>query len=200
MNLHSIVAGQISSVNPFLLASVQISTAQGATTADGLRAPAFATPGSITASIAGDVLTVSAIAQGTLLIGQALADLTAALLPGTSITDQLTGAPGGVGTYTVSRAQTVASETMTTALILRAQVQPMTWRDLQQVSGLNLQGTRRKIYLFGRVDGIVRVLHKGGDLITIAPGGVNDGVYLCTQVLEQWPDWVSVAAVLQDGV
>lgn len=46
------------------------------------------------------------------------------------------------------------------------QVQPMTKDDLHQVEGLNLNGTKRGIYVNGRVDGLVRVERKGGDLIT----------------------------------
>lgn len=82
---------------------------------------------------------------------------------------------------------------------MRLQVQPVTWRDLQQLEGLNLQGTRVKIYVFGRIDGLVRNTMQGGDLITI-PSGVNAGVYLVAQTLEQWPDWASCAATLQNGV
>lgn len=78
------------------------------------------------------------------------------------------------------------------------QVQALTFKDLTQLDGLNLNGTRRAIYFNGRVDAIVRVDNKGGDLITIADG-VNAGVWLVALVLEQWPDWVKVAVTLQDG-
>lgn len=81
--------------------------------------------------------------------------------------------------------------------IIQAQVQPLSWRDLQQVDNLNLQGTRRAIYVNGEIDGIVRVEKKGGDLIIIEYG-VNTGVWLTAITLEQWPDWVKVAATLQD--
>jgi len=43
-----------------------------------------------------------------------------------------------------------------------------------------------------------RVTRGGGDLITIATGGVNDGVWLVAQVLEQFPDWVAAACTLQN--
>jgi hypothetical protein len=81
------------------------------------------------------------------------------------------------------------------AVTVMGQIQPMTWRDLQMVGGLNLQGTRQKIYCDGHLDGAVRVKAKGGDLITDGDGNV----WLVAQVLEQFPDWVSVAATLQDG-
>jgi hypothetical protein len=46
------------------------------------------------------------------------------------------------------------------------QVQALSFQDLHQIEGLNLNGTRRAIYVNGRVDGLVRVERKGGDLIT----------------------------------
>lgn len=79
-----------------------------------------------------------------------------------------------------------------------AQVQPMSYKDIQQTEHLNLQGMRVAIYLNGELDGLVRVNKKGGDLITIA-SGPHRGVYLVAQVLEQWNDWVKVAATLQNG-
>lgn len=201
MNLHGLVAPYIGAINPLLPVTVQISTGPGATAADGTQQPTFATPGAITASIAAatGVLTVTEIATGTLQPGQEIAG--AAVASSTEITSQLTGAPGGIGTYQLSQVQTapVASEPMTTALNMMAQIQPMTWGDLHMVEGLNLSGTRRKIYLYGTVDGVERVTRKGGDLITVATGGTDDGVYLVAQVLEQFPDWVSCAATLQNA-
>lgn len=66
----------------------------------------------ITASIAGTVLTVSAVAFGALAVGQALTDATNDIAPGTFITGFLTGT-GAAGTYLVGVSQTVASETVT---------------------------------------------------------------------------------------
>ncbi len=63
----------------------------------------------VTGSIADDTLTVTAVASGALAVGQTItAD---GVLPGTKITALGTGT-GGIGTYTVSQPQTVASETM----------------------------------------------------------------------------------------
>lgn len=75
------------------------------------------------------------------------------------------------------------------------QVQSLTFSDLKQVEGLNLQGIKRAIYLYGRVDGLVREFNKGGDLIT-APDG---NIWLVALVLEYWPDWCKVAVTLQNG-
>lgn len=81
-----------------------------------------------------------------------------------------------------------------------AQVQQLTTRDLMHLNALNIQGSSRKVYLWGQVQAIVRVSQKGGDLITLA----NGDVYLTTAVLEQWndgevPSWVAVAVTLQNG-
>ena len=67
-----------------------------------------------TGSIAGTTLTVSNVSFGTIAPGQTL--LGVAVLPGTTITAQLTGpgGTGGVGTYQINNSQTVASETMST--------------------------------------------------------------------------------------
>lgn len=78
-----------------------------------------------------------------------------------------------------------------------AQVQALTAENLRFLEGLGVQGSTVSIYLNGELDGIVRVQNKGGDLVTI-PQGRAAGVYLVTAVLEQWPDWVKVAATLQN--
>lgn len=83
------------------------------------------------------------------------------------------------------------------AVVRLAQVQPLSFRDIQQADALNLQGTRRAIYVNGRVDGLVRSENKGGDLITVADG-VNAGVWLVALVAEQFPDWVKCLVTLQD--
>jgi hypothetical protein len=196
MNLHGVVASVIGAVNPLIAVTVRVSIGD-VTAADGTRTPTYASPGAFTGTIAGTVLTVSAVASGAVQAGQTVSG--AGVATGSMITQQLTGSPGGIGTYSLSRSQAVASPVaMTNALILRAQVQPVTWRDIQQMEGLNLQGTRSKIYLYGRVDGLVRSLRKGGDLVVIATGGVSDGTYLVAQVLEQYPDWCSAALTLQN--
>lgn len=196
MNLHGIGAGAISAINPMTPVELRISIGQAATQADGTRSPAYASPGSFTGSISGTTLTVTAVATGKLMVGQLLAAGTGSILPGTTITALGTGV-GEVGTYEVSREQEVAADTMTTTMPLQGQVQPLTWRDLQQLDGLNIEGIRWKIYLYGQVDGVVRPERKGGDLIVIASGR-HQGTWLCAQVLEQFPDWVSAAITLQN--
>ena len=65
-----------------------------------------------TGVISGPTLTVSAVASGTIAAGQALTDATQVIAAGTTILAQLTGTAGGAGTYTVSPAQSVGSETI----------------------------------------------------------------------------------------
>jgi hypothetical protein len=71
--------------------------------------------GAVTASIANTgVMTVTAVGSGTILPGQPVSGGTTAA--GTVVTSQLTGTPGGTGTYaTAPTGQTVASAALTTA-------------------------------------------------------------------------------------
>jgi hypothetical protein len=69
--------------------------------------------GSATGSIAGDVLTVTALGSGTLPVGATLSG--SGVASGTKILAQLTGTAEGVGTYRVSIEQTAASTTITAA-------------------------------------------------------------------------------------
>jgi hypothetical protein len=209
VNLHMLAAPMIGAVNPFFPVQLQIS--MGASIqADGSEAPGYETPGNIVASITGDVLSVATIGQGRLSVGQTLSDLSGALLPGTLITGLLSGSAGtsvpsgasgvltGAGSYwSVNQPQTVALEAMATSLTLQAQIQPMAWKDIQQLEGLNIEGVRWKVFLNGQIDGLVRRERKGGDLIIIPRGHRHAGQWLCVQVLEQWPDWVSAAITLQ---
>lgn len=64
---------------------------------------------SFTASIAGAVLTVSAVASGTLAVGQTITG--AGVLPGTRVASLGTGS-GGTGTYNLTTTQTLASRAM----------------------------------------------------------------------------------------
>ena len=86
------------------------------------------------------------------------------------------------------------SPTYADAVVVLGQVQALTFRDIQQIDGLNLQGTRRAIYISGNIDGLVRPTNKGGDLITLPDGTV----YLVAMVLETWPEWCKVAVTLQN--
>lgn len=105
-----------------------------------------------------------------------------------------------ISTGSVPGSDGIPQPTYATPYTALAQIQPLTWRDLQQVDGLNLQGTRLGVYLFGEIRGIVRATNQGGDLITV-PSGPYAGVLLVAQVLEGWDSagWCKVAATLQDN-
>jgi hypothetical protein len=84
---------------------------------------------------------------------------------------------------------------------VRAQIQALTFRDLAQIEGLNIEGTRRAIYFYGDVQGVVRVNQQGGDLVTFPVDGSlwSGSIWLTAIALETWPDWCKVAATLQNG-
>lgn len=68
--------------------------------------------GVFTGSISGSVLTASAVTRGILVPGMFVLDKTSELAALTILGSQLTGTSGGIGTYVISPAQTVASEVM----------------------------------------------------------------------------------------
>lgn len=196
MNLHGLASGVVAAVNPLMPVTVRVS-AGWSTGADFVRAPAYETPGALVGSISGNVLTVTSVSVGFLDVGQELSG--GGVQAGTEVEAQLTGAPGGAGTYEVTVEQELAGPaSMTTALNLLAQIQPTTWRDLQLLDGLNVSGVRWKAFLQGQVNGIVRPEKKGGDLLVV-PSGPHAGTWLIAQVMEQWPDWVLCAITLQNG-
>lgn len=74
------------------------------------------------------------------------------------------------------------------------QVQALSYQDLAQMDGLNIQGEKRAVYINGRVDGLIREENKGGDIVTF-----NGHTWLVVLVLEYWPDWCKFAITRQDG-
>jgi hypothetical protein len=62
------------------------------------------------------------------------------------------------------------------------QVQALSWKDLQQINGLNIQGVRLAMYIDANVTGVNRVNGTGGDLITLPDGTI----WLVAIVLENW--------------
>jgi hypothetical protein len=83
-------------------------------------APSFANSSVFTASISSNVMTVTAVASGTLAAGQVITDTD--VLPYTTITAQLSGTAGSTGTYRVSLAQTVGSAELTATLSIASTV------------------------------------------------------------------------------
>ena len=103
----------------------------------------------ITASIAAEVMTVTAIASGALAAGQALAG--AGVADGTIIDAQLTGTSGGTGTYSVSPAQTLAATAMSAKGKQAVRLIPFQF-SLEQTYALELgQGYMRPAALGGMV-------------------------------------------------
>jgi hypothetical protein len=66
---------------------------------------------SVTASIIATTMTVTAVSSGSLVVGMTISGT--GVTAGTTITAFLSGTLGGIGTYTVSASQTVASTTIT---------------------------------------------------------------------------------------
>lgn len=66
---------------------------------------------SVTGSIAGNSLYVTAVSSGTLVVGAVLTGT--GVTAGTQIDAQISGTPGGIGEYAVSKTQVVASTTVT---------------------------------------------------------------------------------------
>ena len=85
-------------------------------------------------------------------------------------------------------------------LPITVQVQALTYQDLKQLDGVNINGTRRAVYLNGAAMGVVRNLQVGGDLFVFPAGTLPEGdTWLVAYVLEQWPDWCKCALTLQNG-
>ena len=88
----------------------------GVPTATKPNPPSFANSASFTASISGSTMTVTAIATGTLAVGQVVSGVDVTQY--TVITAQLTGTTGSTGTYTVSYSQTVSSSSLSSTVVL----------------------------------------------------------------------------------
>lgn len=196
MNLHSIVSPYVGAVNPNVPALIRVSVGQGPTLPNGTRQPMYATPGTLTGSIAGNVLTVSAVQKGVLQPGQILAG--AGISPNVMVLQQLDGTLGGPGDYALTQPQTFASGPITTSLTLFGQVQPLSTSDLKQIEGLNLGGIKKSMYVNGDLNSVVRIALKGGDLVTL-PDGTT---WLVATQVEGWnmtAGWTKVVMVLQNG-
>lgn len=94
-----------------------------------------------------------------------------------------------------TRADGTRTPSYGTPVAVAAQIQELTQRDIYQTSGLNLQGVQVTMYLPGQWAGAIRADGKGGDIITRADGSI----WLVAAILELWPNWCKVLAVLQDN-
>jgi hypothetical protein len=100
-----------------------------------------------------------------------------------------------LSTGNVTNADGSRTPSYATPIVVQAQVQELTHRDLRQLDALNIQGSSRTIYFPGPVAGAVRWTQQGGDLITFTDGSV----WLTTAVLEQWSTFTKVSVTLQNG-
>lgn len=79
-----------------------------------------------------------------------------------------------------------------------ANVQALSGSDLQHINGLNIQGTMRKVYLYGDVKAISRPDATGADLLVFPQDpDSSPQTWLVSQVMETWPDWCCVIVTLQ---
>lgn len=88
------------------------------------------------------------------------------------------------------------TRTPTTARPLQVQIQAqaISLDDLKLIDNLDMEGVHNTVYLNGRVDGVVRILAKGGDLLKY-----SGQTWLVVAVPELWPDWCHLVVTLQDG-
>ena len=111
--------------------------------------------------------------------------------------------PWIIGQYQQSNGYTTAADgtrapAYLAAVSVQIQQQALTYKDLIQVDGLNLNGEKRAFYVSGNWEGVSRPDGRGGDLITLP----DASVWLIAQVLENWystDGWAKVAVVKQNG-
>lgn len=106
--------------------------------------------------------------------------------------------PTILGTVRVSTGATTAADgrqtpTYATTNSVPMQAQALTSGELRQLEGLNIQGVKHGVYLYGEVEGVARARGKGGDLLTF-----RDRDWLVVEVLESWNGrWCKVAVAEQ---
>ncbi len=108
--------------------------------------------------------------------------------------------PAVLCTMQMSTGYTIAADgsqvpSYATYIDVPCQIQAASYGDIQKTAGLNIQGTRRSVYINGNWQGLNRSEIKGGDIMTMPDGTV----WLVAMVLEHWPDWTKVAVTLQNG-
>ena len=134
---------------------------------------------SVTGSISGTTLTVSAVGSGTLYPGVRLTSATSGFVAGTKIVAQLSGTTGGVGTYSLNKSQTVASGTITT-LVRNFNLQQCQIADTSSV--LNFLNVVTTPTTSNAADGLtlfgnnVSLLNTSATVNLLAAAGTNDRI------------------------
>lgn len=81
---------------------------------------------------------------------------------------------------------------------VQVQMQPLQYRDLIQIDGLNITGKRRAMYANGEWEAVVRSQQEGGDLVTLPDGSV----WLLVFQFEDWNStagWTKFCVTLQNS-
>ena len=79
-------------------------------------------------------------------------------------------------------------------------VQSLSSDDLDQMSGLNIEGTLRAVYLYGNWGGVLRPDGQPNTILTFTTnesGITKEREWNVFKVLEVWATWCKVAVVLQ---
>jgi hypothetical protein len=153
---------------------------------------AAGTATSVTGSITGNILTVTAVSSGALVVGGVLTGT--GITTGTTILNQLTGTAGGIGTYTVSLVQTVTSTAVTQSygLMTVAAMASGTLAVGQVVSGgTTAPGTT--ITALGTGTGGAGTYITSGGAQTVSATTISAGPLVCTY------DSISGAFILTGG-
>lgn len=90
-----------------------------------------------------------------------------------------------------------------TQLTAQGNIQALTSDDLDQMSGLNIEGTLRAVYLYGNWGGVLRPDGQPNTILTLTTnesGTTKEREWNVFRVLEMWSTWCKVAVVLQAGL
>jgi hypothetical protein len=82
--------------------------------------------------------------------------------------------------------------TYAAAVTAYGNIQALDGKDLQQISGLNIQGTIRALFINTDIKGTSRPDGTGGDLLQF-----SNETWLVVKVLESWNGWTKAAIVKQ---
>lgn len=78
---------------------------------------------------------------------------------------------------------------------VNASIQALQYNDIVQADSMQIEGVRRKMYVYGEVDGLVRSKNKGGDLVTLP----NGSVWKVALIAEAWATWTCAIITLENG-